>query len=271
MAIRSGRVGVRPDQVDAYGRIKNNGGGGGTIDVDGALSTTSTNPVQNKVITNALNEKVNASALAQVATTGDYDDLLDKPVIPTKTSDLTNDSGFLTSAPVSSVNNKTGAVVLNANDVGAMPSDAVVVTSVNSKTGAVVLDASDVGAIPSSTSVVNSVNGNSGVVTVPTIPAGGGDNYVLCKNSPVDYDTYWSSVTLQSLFVIPITITSVSSLPVTAQDSNITIGHNVINSVLSNPSAQASDWIVVTGTGTVTISGSISGSTDITLYLAYGL
>lgn len=37
------------------------------------------------------------SGLATVATTGDYDDLSDKPFIPTKTSDLTNDSGFLTS------------------------------------------------------------------------------------------------------------------------------------------------------------------------------
>ena len=35
--------------------------------------------------------------LATVATTGDYDDLLDKPSIPTNTSDLNNDSGFLTS------------------------------------------------------------------------------------------------------------------------------------------------------------------------------
>ena len=32
--------------------------------------------------------------------------------IPTKTSDLTNDSGFLTSAPVTSVNGQTGAVVI---------------------------------------------------------------------------------------------------------------------------------------------------------------
>ena len=38
---------------------------------------------------------------ATVATTGDYDDLTNKPTIPTvptKTSDLTNDSGFITSA-----------------------------------------------------------------------------------------------------------------------------------------------------------------------------
>ena len=31
-------------------------------------------------------------------------------VVPTKTSDLTNDSGFITNAPVASVNGRTGAV-----------------------------------------------------------------------------------------------------------------------------------------------------------------
>lgn len=34
-----------------------------------------------------------------VATTGSYNDLIDKPTIPTKTSELTNDSGFITSIP----------------------------------------------------------------------------------------------------------------------------------------------------------------------------
>ena len=44
--------------------------------------------------------------------------------IPTKTSQLDNDSGFITSsqAPVQSVNNKTGAVSLTATDVSAIPS-----------------------------------------------------------------------------------------------------------------------------------------------------
>lgn len=45
----------------------------------------------------------------------------DNVIIPTATSQLTNDSGFLTSAPVTSVNNKTGAVALTASDVGALP------------------------------------------------------------------------------------------------------------------------------------------------------
>ena len=42
--------------------------------------------------------------------------------IPTKTSQLDNDSGFITSAPVTSVNTKTGAVTLSAADVSAIPS-----------------------------------------------------------------------------------------------------------------------------------------------------
>ena len=43
--------------------------------------------------------------------------------IPTKTSDITNDSGFITSdgAPVQSVNGKTGSVTLSASDVSAVP------------------------------------------------------------------------------------------------------------------------------------------------------
>lgn len=41
------------------------------------------------------------------------------PTIPTKTSDLTNDSGFITSAPVTSVNSQTGAVTLTYTSVGA--------------------------------------------------------------------------------------------------------------------------------------------------------
>ena len=37
-----------------------------------------------------------SSNLATVATSGDYDDLSNKPSIPTNTSDLNNDSGFVT-------------------------------------------------------------------------------------------------------------------------------------------------------------------------------
>src|SRR5690606_38651762 len=44
------------------------------------------------------NTAIQSEDLATVATTGDYNDLDNLPTIPTKTSDLTNDSGFITSS-----------------------------------------------------------------------------------------------------------------------------------------------------------------------------
>ena len=73
--------------------------------------------------------------------------------------------------PVTSVNNKAGAVTLSASDVGALPdSYTPPVQSVNNKTGAVTLSASDVGALPDSyTPPVTSVNGQTGNVTIATV------------------------------------------------------------------------------------------------------
>ena len=41
-------------------------GGGGSVTVDSSLSTTSTNPVQNSVITTALNGKVGSSTITSI-------------------------------------------------------------------------------------------------------------------------------------------------------------------------------------------------------------
>ena len=49
-------------------------------------------------ITSILSTKANSSSLATVATSGSYTDLSNKPSIPTHTSHLTNNSGFITSA-----------------------------------------------------------------------------------------------------------------------------------------------------------------------------
>ena len=51
---------------------------------------------------------------------------------------------------------------------------------------------------------------------------------------------------------------SVSSLPMTINDSKITSDMVVLNSELGTPSAQTSDWIVVTDDGSLTISGTVS-------------
>lgn len=56
-----------------------------------------------------LNTQINS--LSNVAKTGNYNDLINAP---SKTSDLVNDSGFITSIPVTSVNGQTGAVSISA-------------------------------------------------------------------------------------------------------------------------------------------------------------
>lgn len=54
-----------------------------TIEVDSFLSSASTNPVQNKVIKEALDNKVNTGALSAVAISGNYSDLNNLPTFAT--------------------------------------------------------------------------------------------------------------------------------------------------------------------------------------------
>ena len=87
--------------------------GGGSVTVDSALSTTSENPVQNKVITGALNGKADTSSLSTVATSGSYNDLSNKPNIPTAISDLTNDSDFIETSSTTGLIKNDGSIDTN--------------------------------------------------------------------------------------------------------------------------------------------------------------
>ena len=82
------------------------GGGGGVVgDVTwGNIKGDITNQID---LQNELTIKVNRSELSRVATSGSFNDLLDKPVIPTKTSELTNDSGFLTEQTLKTINGES--------------------------------------------------------------------------------------------------------------------------------------------------------------------
>lgn len=61
---------------------------------------------------------------------------------------------------------------------------------------------------------------------------------------------------------------SVSSLPITISNAAIETDMVCLKAVLSNPAAQTGDWTVNTDTaGKATISGNISGTTNITLYM----
>lgn len=65
--------------------------------VDDSLSSSSENPVQNKVINTALSGKADSSHDHTVS------DITDFPSIPSKTSDLTNDSNFVVSPTLATV------------------------------------------------------------------------------------------------------------------------------------------------------------------------
>ena len=128
-------------------------------------------------------KSVNTKTGAVTLTASDVGALPDSTTIPSKTSDLTNDSGFLTSytetdPTVPSWAKASSKPTYTASEVGALPSTTVIpsktsdltndsgyitdagVTSFNGNTGAITY-----------TAPVTSVNGNTGAVTisVPTI------------------------------------------------------------------------------------------------------
>lgn len=81
------------------------------------------------------------------------------------------------------------------------------------------------------------------------------------------------SYTIEEARPLQINLGTVSSLPVTVTDDRITADHicKPADCLLSNPSAQTSDWTVTTSDGSVTVSGSISGSTTATIWLVIPL
>lgn len=64
----------------------------------------------------------NKPNFATVATSGDYDDLSNKPTIPTATSDLTNDSGYITANDIPTIPTKTSDLT---NDSGYITVDEI--------------------------------------------------------------------------------------------------------------------------------------------------
>lgn len=101
--------------VAAINEARQSGGGGGSVTVDSAMSATSTNPVQNKVIKDALDAKANSDDLAEVATSGSYNDLSDKPPIPSisglQTQNITDAGGYFSTDTVEAALQQLGASV----------------------------------------------------------------------------------------------------------------------------------------------------------------
>lgn len=113
--------------------------------------------------------------------------------------------------PVKSVNNKTGAVVLTASDVGALPTSTVIptkvsqldndsgyitkapVTSVNGETGVVVLTASDVSAVPASRKINGKTLTSDITLTAANVGALPDTTVVPTKTSELDNDSNFIS------------------------------------------------------------------------------
>lgn len=62
----------------------------GSVEIDSALNQYSDHAVKNSAIYNALSQKANQGDLATVATSGSYNDLSDKPTVPTFTLTATD-------------------------------------------------------------------------------------------------------------------------------------------------------------------------------------
>ena len=107
------------EQVGNVMKISSTGGGGGSTNYNDLSNKPSINNVTlqgNKSLTDLgiqpSGDYVTPSDLSSVATTGNYSDLNGKPTIPTKTSDLNNDSGFITN----SVDNLTNYYTKSSTD-----------------------------------------------------------------------------------------------------------------------------------------------------------
>ena len=123
--------------------------------VDGQTGDVVTNAVKTtaQTLTNAQKAQARTNIGAGTSSfSGAYDDLTGKPTIPSKTSDLDNDSGFITNAALApyaktaDVPTKTSQLNNDSGFVDAAGASAAApVQSVNAKTGAVVLTQDDVG------------------------------------------------------------------------------------------------------------------------------
>ena len=107
------------------------------------------------------------------------------------------------------------------------------------------------------------INGNTQSIYAPAIPTDVSD----FTNDAGYQDATQVAAAVDASKVLQIDIAAFSSLPQTVTNASITEDMVVVNSVLGTPSAQTGTWTVTTGAGTLTVSGSISGSTTLTLYL----
>ncbi|MBR3016621.1 MAG: hypothetical protein IKH57_06025 [Clostridia bacterium] len=95
------------------------------------------------------------------------------------------------------------------------------------------------------------------------VPAGGAAGNYLRKRTGTDNDTEWGSLPK----AVTVNFGTVSSLPVTKSAAGVTVDMVPAAYEFGTPSAFTSALTVTTGSGTVTLSGTISGSSTVKITL----
>lgn len=208
------------------------------------------------------------------------------PTVPTNVSAFTNDAGYLTSYtetdPVFSASAASGissSDIANWNNLEAFKGNVHFYNDYSEATGETTLLGkiqSVINGISSTTTtafnvVINNYGQHlfSGIVYADKSYGTGiihGITTPLLYRWLRDYGNDYLYPISQGALVI--TVASFSSLPQTVSDNRITDDMVCLKAELGTPSAQTGDWTVTTSAGSLTISGSISGSTTATLYLA---
>ena len=146
--------------------------------------------------------------------------------------------------PVTSVNTKTGDVVLTATDVGALPDTYTPpVTSVNSKTGVVVLTADDVGALESGDKI-SLLDNDAGYITLAEVPT-----------PTLDEVTTEGSTTTNSIEVGGVTCTTVSASGAISTDTTVAATGNITAGTGANQILLTAATGEITGGANVFIDG----------------
>jgi|GEM_PF-4160445 len=247
-----------------------------------------------------LNNKVNTSSLATVATSGDYGDLTNTPTLGTAAaadttdfataaqgstadtalqpgddiSDLTNDAGYITAGDipadaVSSVNTQTGAVVLDADDIDDT-------TTTNKFATAAQLSNADTAVQPGDLATVATTGDYDDLINKPTIASEWGDITGTLSDQTDLQNALDEKADASSLATVATTgdyddLTNTPSIPNELTDLDTTVTGSQLNSDHSKLSgieanADVTDATNVAAAGAVMTSGdqTISGDKTFT-------
>lgn len=108
-SVKSDHLTWSSDKIDIELSSKANTADLATVATTGSYTDLSNTPTIPTKVSELQNDSgyVASSSLATVATTGSYTDLTDKPTIPTKVSELQNDSGYITDSALTDYQTKT--------------------------------------------------------------------------------------------------------------------------------------------------------------------